>query len=165
PGLLDPGCIADIADTLAADDFGVMDHRAVYTAMLTCHSRGQRPDLVTVADELESTQQTRLSTDIYVLVGENATVLPMHIGDYARSVMRHSRRRSVLSHATDLIQKLHQDADADPVELAHQVMADVSRIGDTDDGPKLYADVIEAFQERLTLQVAGAWDERVMPTR
>lgn len=163
--LMDPGCIADVADHLHPNDFAVLDHQHIYAAMLACHSRGQRADLVTVADELTTSQHSRLANDIYLIVSGNATVAPVHVEDYAKSVIRQSRRRSVVNHATDLIQRLHADPDADPVEMAHQVMSDISRISDSDAGPRLYAEVMESFQERLTLQVAGAWEERVLQTR
>lgn len=160
--LTDPACIAEIADTLAPSDFGTLDYGTIYSAMIACHSRGQRPDMVTVSDELRTRGDTRLADDVYHIPGESdAWVSSLYIAEYAGRVVKHSRRRAVIRHATDLIAELHRDHDADPVEAAHRVLSTISDLSDGDDGPVLYADVIEQLQERLTLQAAGEWEERV----
>lgn len=163
--LTDPACIADVADSLRAADFGVLDYGTIYGAMLACHSRGQRPDMVTVADELTARGDTRLAGEVYHIPGAtDAWVSSVYVGDYAARVVRQSRRRSVVKHATDLLARLTNDADADPVELAHTVLSHISDISDADDGPVMYADVVAQIQERLTLQHAGEWQERLFRT-
>lgn len=163
--LMDPRSLSDIADRLAVDDFGVDDYRHTYAAMLALHSRGQRPDLITVSDELRNAGKTRLADDAAFIITEAPDVIPLHIGDYASRVIRHSRQRAVTDAAMSIVRTMNEKPDADPVEVAHQALSDISRLSASDDGPKLYADVMESLQSRLTDQLAGVWDERVLPTR
>lgn len=161
--LTDPACITEVADALQPSDFGTLDYGTIYGAMLACHSRGQRPDMVTVSDELTARGDTRLASDVFTLSPE-AWVSSVYIADYAGRVVRQSRRRAVIAHATRLIASLHNDPDADPVEAAHKALQDITAISDADDGPRMYDEVMDAMRERLTLQVAGAWDETITPT-
>ena len=163
--LTDPPCIADIADTLTPDDFGATDHRHIFAAMLACHGRGQRPDVVTVGDELTAAGHAGLTSEPYrIITSVDAWVSSAYVTDYAHRVAAHSRRRAVIAQATNLIAQLHNDPDTDPIEAAHAALADLNRLGDIDGGPRLYADVIEDMQQRLTDQRAGLWEDQVLPT-
>ena len=163
--LMDPPCIADIADQLRPTDFGTLDYRNIYSAMLDCHGQGRRADIVNTHDRLDQLGVNIAASDIAALMGTaDFMVTSVYVADYARSVVSHSRRRQVIDKATALIQRVHADHDADPVELAHQVMGDVNLIAGDDAGPRMYADVIAEFEERIALQVSGSWEERVLAT-
>ena len=162
--LIEPQSISEIADTLTVNDFGTLDHRTIYSAILSVHRRGNMPDMVTISDELASHGHTRLSADIFTL-SPSGYVSPVYIIDYAASVIRHSRRRSVIQKATELISRMHTDPDGDPVELAHQALAGIANLSDdSEDGPVMYANAMDQLRERITLQAAGEWRERVFPT-
>lgn len=163
--LMDPPCIADVSDILQPHDFGVQDYGTIYGAMIACHSRGQRPDFVTVTDVLSSQDSHIQAGDISeLLTRADPWMVSSNIGGYAGIVVTASRKRTVIRHATDLISQIHSTPDADPVELAHMALQRIGELSDSDDGPVMYSDVIEKLQERLTLQHAGEWEERLFRT-
>lgn len=161
--LTDPACMADIADTLRAADFGVQDYGTIYDAMLACHSRGQRPDMVTVSSELEARGHAHAASEVY-RISPDAWVSSVYVTDYAGQVVKQSRRRAVTEQAMRLVGQLHNDPDADPVELAHTALQSIGALAADDDGPRMYDDVMDTVRERLTLQVAGAWEEQITAT-
>jgi len=159
-----PDAIGDVADVLTPDAFGVLDYRHIYAAMLACRKRGQRPDLIAVSEELTGAGREHLGVEAALVLAEPGGA-PVYVNDYAARVRHHARRRAVLAAATSLVRALHDDPDADPGDLAHTALMGIADLTATDGGPQLYAEVIDAFQERLAMQVAGAWEERVTPTR
>ena len=161
--LSDPYSVTEVSGVLTANDFGTLDHREIYSSIQSVHRRGSRPDFITVRDDLASKGHERLSVDIFTM-NPDVYTSSVYIADYAASVIRHSRRRSIVQEATNLISRVHQDTDSDPVELAHQALSSISNMSDGEDGPIMYADVMDDFRQRITLQAAGEWREKMFAT-
>lgn len=155
--LLDPSGFPDVADALSVEDFAIQDHRDIYTAMLSCLRKRHAPTIITVGDELTRAGREDLSFDVAML--DFTDVYASYLPQYVERVRTAARRRRVQDQATTLIRRLTTEPDADPVELAHAALSAIDDIAAHDEGPRLYADVIEKMQERLTLQYAGEWEE------
>jgi len=159
-----PDAFFDVADTLTPEMFGIMDHRRIYEAMHACHDRRQRPDYLAVSEELASRKIEYAATILSEISLSTDGEFPTDVDGYAQRVIHHYRRRTVLNASTELIRRLSNDPDTDPVTLAQTILTNVTTLAGEEGGPVLYADVMDAMQERLTLQVQGRWEERLFRT-
>lgn len=158
--LLDPSVFPDVAEIVTPASFAAITNRVIFTAMQQVANRGAAPDYASVDEVLRLGGEDDIDLTELTL----GFILPMYAADYARRVRHHANRRHVLSLVSDLFSTLHADAEADPVEVVNAALAHVNEIVTDDGGPVLYAAEMEALQARLTDQLHGLWEDRVLPT-
>jgi len=160
--LLDPRTFPDVAEMLTETAFGTLTHRHIFRAMQQVANRGAAPDMASVAEVLTLDGHGDMASDLAML--SFGDVMPLYVMDYARRVAHHAARRTALAYLTDLFVDLNADHEADPVEKINASLSRINEIVVDSAGPNLYADHIEAFQQRLTDQLAGLWEDPSLPT-
>lgn len=159
--LFTPTNMHDVVDRITPQMFGILDHQRIYSAMLECHKRRQAPDFLAVTEELDSRYPHMTSVTAELTATEQ---VPYDTNAYAERVLHHFRKRTVLTAATDLVRDLHQQPDADPVTLAQAALTNILDLAGPEQGPKIYAEVMDAMQDRIDQQRAGIWQEQLVPT-
>lgn len=107
--LINPDSYLTIASFLTADDFFIVRHRHIWEALSRISQRNEKPDFVTVQDELRALGQlNEIGGPAFILNLINNTPTSIHAEVYGRLVERASTRRKLLS-AADQIKGLALD--------------------------------------------------------
>lgn len=107
--LINPDSYLTIASFLTADDFFILRHRYIWDALTRISQRNEKPDFVTVQDELRALGQlSEIGGPAFILNLINNTPTSIHAEVYARLVERASTRRKLLT-AADQIKGLALD--------------------------------------------------------
>ena len=153
--LVDPGAFAEVSLFLKPDDFYILRHAYIWTALQRISARHEPIDFVTVQEELR--QANRLDDvggPAYLLHLINSTPTSMHAEVYGRLVQRTAVRRRLLI-AADKIKSLALDeqlsvervlADADKQFAA---VRDTSIERESEPFSKLVGDYMQEIEERM----------------
>lgn len=107
--LINPDSYLTIASFLTTDDFFILRHRHIWDALTRISQRNEKPDFVTVQDELRAMGQlTEIGGPAFILNLINNTPTSIHAEVYAHLVERASTRRKLLT-AADQIKGLALD--------------------------------------------------------
>ena len=107
--LINPDSYLTIASFLTTDDFFILRHRHIWDALSRISLRNEKPDFVTVQDELRAMGQLNdIGGPAFILSLINNTPTSIHAEVYARLVERASTRRKLLT-AADQIKGLALD--------------------------------------------------------
>lgn len=107
--LINPDSYLTIASFLKMDDFFILRHQYVWDALSRINQRNEKPDFVTVQEELRGMNQlAEIGGPAFILNLINNTPTSIHAEVYARLVERASIRRKLLS-AADQIKGLALD--------------------------------------------------------
>ena len=107
--LINPDSYLTIASFLTTDDFFILRHRHIWEALTRISLRNEKPDFVTVQDELRAMGQLNdIGGPAFILSLINNTPTSIHAEVYARLVERASTRRKLLT-AADQIKGLALD--------------------------------------------------------
>jgi replicative DNA helicase len=108
--LCDPDAFLQAAGILTADDFGIEKHKRIFLRMLDLHTKGERIDRVTLANELIRHRQLE-SVDGLTYITSLDEGLP-HIYDlasYIQIVKEKSRLRRIITLTTDIQNRARSD--------------------------------------------------------
>ena len=121
--LLEPDNLADIAESIASDDFTEGPRRLTYEAMLTLHHAGTPIDLITLSEELKRvTGNAGVVGAVAKLAQETSS--PSHLFHYAsqlRSLLTLRSMRGTLAEAIDDLAECRPDP-----ELVSDLLTDIS---------------------------------------
>jgi replicative DNA helicase len=107
--LINPDSYLTIASFLKVDDFFILRHQYVWEALSRINQRNEKPDFVTVQEELRGMGQlAEIGGPAFILNLINNTPTSIHAEVYARLVERASVRRKLLT-AADHIKGLALD--------------------------------------------------------
>jgi len=107
--LINPDSYLSIASFLTTDDFFILRHRHIWDALSRISQRNEKPDFVTVQDELRAMGQlNEIGGPAFILNLINNTPTSIHAEVYAHLVERASTRRKLLT-AADQIKGLALD--------------------------------------------------------
>lgn len=110
--LIDKDAIIKIAESLSPNHFYRSDqHGRIYEAILKLFEQRAPIDLVTVTEQLKQTESLDIAGgSAYLTTLVNAVPTSAHIEHYARIIKEHSLRRSLISQATDLIERAYDES-------------------------------------------------------
>lgn len=101
--LINPDAYLNVASFLKADDFFILRHRHLWDALTRISQRNEKPDFVTVQDELRAMGQlNEIGGPAFILNLINNTPTSIHAEVYARLVERASTRRKLLAAADQI---------------------------------------------------------------
>jgi replicative DNA helicase len=109
--LLDPDAVPHILRYLRPDDFYVNANKNVFAAIISLFEKGQKADLITLADEmrvLDSLDQS--GGPAYIARLTDAVPSSANMEYYAKIVQECSIRRRLLRLAADISQKAHDES-------------------------------------------------------
>ncbi len=109
--LLDPDAVPHILQFLRPDDFYVNANKNVFAAIISLFEKGQKGDLITLADEMRALGSLEQSGGpAYIAKLTDAVPSSANMEYYARIVQECSTRRHLLRLAADINQKAHDDS-------------------------------------------------------
>ena len=109
--LLDPDAVPHILRYLRPDDFYVNANKNVFTAIVSLFEKGQKADLITLADEMRVLSLLdRSGGPAYIAKLTDAVPSSANMEYYAKIVQECSIRRNLLRLAADINQKAHDDS-------------------------------------------------------
>jgi len=109
--LLDPDAVPHILKYLRPDDFYVNANKNVFTAIVSLFEKGQKADLITLADEMRVLSLLdRSGGPAYIAKLTDAVPSSANMEYYAKIVQECSIRRNLLRLAADISQKAHDDS-------------------------------------------------------
>lgn len=152
--MIKPDLCEEVGAFLSARDFNEDDHAMLYTLMLSCHSRGVRPDPITLSESsstLPSGESTMiLSANIMRNVPSAANAIP-----YARIVSERSMARR-LYFAGERIMELAQSNGllASQVAEAQQSLFDLTISEDVPD-VQHYRDMLSGVIDEMDARLNG----------
>lgn len=101
--MTDPAHMNIVSGILRPDDFYIVRHARIYSALLAIHRRGDAVDFVTVQDQLRADGTlSEIGGGAYLLTLINATPTSQHALVYAKLVTRTSERRRGLRLADEI---------------------------------------------------------------
>jgi len=109
--LLDPDAVPHILRYLRPDDFYVNANKNVFAAIVSLFEKGQKGDLITLADEMRVLGSLDNSGGpAYIAKLTDAVPSSANMEYYAKIVQECSIRRNLLRLAADISQKAHDDS-------------------------------------------------------
>jgi len=109
--LLDPDAVPHILKYLRPDGFYVNANKNVFTAIVSLFEKGQKADLITLADEMRVLSLLdRSGGPAYIAKLTDAVPSSANMEYYAKIVQECSIRRNLLRLAADISQKAHDDS-------------------------------------------------------
>lgn len=109
--LLDPDAVPHILQYLRPDDFYVNANKSVFAAIISLFEKGQKADLITLADEMRALGSLEQSGGpAYIAKLTDAVPSSANMEYYAKIVQECSTRRHLLRLAADINQKAHDDS-------------------------------------------------------
>lgn len=109
--LLDPDAVPHILQYLRPDDFYVNANKNVFAAIISLFEKGQKGDLITLADEMRALGSLDQSGGpAYIAKLTDAVPSSANMEYYAKIVQECSTRRHLLLLAADINQKAHDDS-------------------------------------------------------
>jgi replicative DNA helicase len=109
--LLDPDAVPHTLKYLRPDDFYVNANKNVFGAIIALFEKGQKADLITLADEMRAMGTLDHSGGPgYIARLTDAVPSSANIEYYAKIVQDYSVRRSLIRLAADIKQKAHDDS-------------------------------------------------------
>lgn len=109
--LLDPDQVPHILRYLRDDDFYVNANRNAFAAIVSLFEKGQKADLITLADEMRSLGTLDNSGGAaYIAKLTDAVPSSANMEYYAKIVQECSIRRNLLKLSADISQKAHEDS-------------------------------------------------------
>jgi replicative DNA helicase len=109
--LLDPESVPAVLRYLRPDDFYVNANRDVFAGVISLYEKGQKADLITLADELRAIGTLdRSGGPSYIANLTSVTPSSANVEYYARIVQETSIRRNLLHLSADLASKAHDDS-------------------------------------------------------
>ena len=109
--LLDPDAVPHILRYLRPDDFYVNANKNVFSAIVSLFEKGQKADLITLADEMRVLGLLDHSGGpAYIAKLTDAVPSSANMEYYAKIVQECSIRRNLLLLAADISQKAHDDS-------------------------------------------------------
>lgn len=109
--LLDPDAVPHILQYLRPDDFYVNANKNVFAAIISLFEKGQKADLITLADEMRALGSLEQSGGpAYIAKLTDAVPSSANMEYYAKIVQECSTRRHLLRLAADINQKAHDDS-------------------------------------------------------
>ncbi len=109
--LLDPDAVPHILRYLRPDDFYVNANRNVFSAIVSLFEKGQKADLITLADEMRVLGSLDNSGGpAYIAKLTDSVPSSANMEYYAKIVQECSTRRNLLRLAADISQKAHDES-------------------------------------------------------
>lgn len=107
--LMNEGTLIEV-QTLEADDFFLMRHQTIWTAIRDLQARGEPIDVLVLANELEQMGQlTHVGGPAYLIGLVNKTPAALNVAAYGRIVEDMAQRRRLLDTAGTLTSLAHSD--------------------------------------------------------
>ena len=126
--IIQPPCIGDVADVLAAEDFYRPAHQHVYEAIRRLPEKGEPIDLVTLRGELVARGQLEMAGGIdYLIALAEGVPTAANAEYYARQVRDCSVKRQLIVAGTELVQGAF-DAGTEPDALLEQAQEQLYRL-------------------------------------
>ncbi len=108
--LLDPDAVPHVLRYLRPDDYYVNANRHVFQAIVSLFEKGQKADLITLADELRSLGTLdQAGGPAYIAKLTDAVPSSANVEYYAKIVRDCSVRRAVMKLSAEIRQKAHDD--------------------------------------------------------
>ena len=118
--LIKPEIYEEIAETLAAEDFYLDEHRQVYNAITDLYLQNRSLDLVTLLEDIVAKSQrrddaARSSTKEFLMRLSDSVPIIDNIKEYADIVKEKALRRKLINSANDIIKMAYQNTD--PIDI------------------------------------------------
>ena len=138
--LLDPESINNVIRYLRPDSFYDSANQEVFEALLAMHEKGQKPDLITLSEELRSSGNLeRIGGSAYIASLASFTPSAANIEYYAKIVQEMATRRRLVH------------LSAETAAMAHEETKDIDAILD-----EIQAKIFEISQNRRTAEYHSA---------
>ncbi len=138
--LLDPESINNVLRYLRPDSFYDSANQEVFEALLAMHEKGQKPDLITLSEELRSRGSLeRIGGSAYIASLASFTPSAANIEYYAKIVQEMATRRRLLH------------LSAETAAMAHEETKDIDAVLD-----EIQAKIFEISQNRRTADYHSA---------
>ncbi|TFG82223.1 MAG: replicative DNA helicase [Spirochaetales bacterium] len=109
--LLDPDAVPHVLRYLRPDDYYVNANKHVFAAIISLFEKGQKADLITLADEMRALGTLeQAGGPAYIAKLTDAVPSSANVEYYAKIVRDSSVRRSVIRLSADIRQKAHDDS-------------------------------------------------------
>jgi replicative DNA helicase len=109
--LIDPEAVASVLRFLRPEDFYVNANREVFAGIVSLYEKGQKADLITLADEMRLLGTLdRAGGPGYIAGLTSVTPSSANVEYYAKIVQETSVRRSLLRLSADIVARAHDDS-------------------------------------------------------
>ena len=149
--LLDDTLFVEVASALEAEDFSLEKHRRIFLRMGELHTRGERIDRLTVAEELMKHNQLEACDGVGYLVSlDDGLPQIQNLESYTRIVKDKSLLRRVIYASQGLINRCMAGEEA-PQEILANAEEILLKLGESTAETSLFTpgDIIEEFQGGL----------------
>ncbi|MGK5173867.1 replicative DNA helicase [Geodermatophilus sp. CPCC 205761] len=167
--LLSKDAIADVVEVLAGPDFYRPAHQVIYDCILDLYGRGEPADAITVAAELNRTDQlSKMGGAVYLHTLIQATPTAANAGYYAAIVAEQAVLRRLVEAGTRVVQLGYGAAGGkgdvdDIVDRAQQEIYDVTEKRMSEDYSRL-EDVLQPTMDELDAIASRGGTARGVPT-
>ena len=126
--LIDEKVVVDCFALTRAEDFYFKSHQQIFTAMDTVYRKGQRVDLVTVTEELDTMGALAMCGGVdYIIALTNYQVSSANYKHYSKIVKKDSMLRSLATSAAEIAEICYSgDADDKALVYAEQAITAVA---------------------------------------
>jgi len=132
--LIDPEALATVLAQLREADLYLSAHQTILAAIRRVASRGDRPDLVTLAAELERTHRLEeVGGGAYLAELVDRTFTAAAVSQHIRIVKEHAGRRRIIQACTRTVGAMY-DGEQHPAEAAAHLAEDLDAAGACTDG-------------------------------
>lgn len=128
--LIDKDAIIRIAEIVHPSHFYRTDqHGQIFEAMRNLYERREPIDLVTLTEELKRLNAyDKVGGSAYLTTLVNIVPTSAHVEHYARIIKEHAIRRSLIAHATKMIEKAYDDSEVESVlDFAESAIFSISQ--------------------------------------
>ncbi|SDY97831.1 replicative DNA helicase [Geodermatophilus africanus] len=167
--LLSKDAIADVVEVLAGPDFYRPAHQVIYDCILDLYGRGEPADAITVAAELNRTDQlSKMGGAVYLHTLIQSTPTAANAGYYAAIVAEQAVLRRLVEAGTRVVQLGYGAAGGkgdvdDIVDRAQQEIYDVTEKRMSEDYSRL-EDVLQPTMDELDAIASRGGTARGVPT-
>ncbi|HBE46674.1 MAG TPA: replicative DNA helicase, partial [Spirochaetaceae bacterium] len=138
--LIDPESMNTVLRYLRPESFYEPSNQETFEALISMHEKGQKPDLITLSEELRSRGSLdRIGGTAYIASLASFTPSAANVEYYARIVQEMATRRRLIQLSAEM------------AAMAHEETMDIDRVLD-----ELQAKIFEISQNRRTIDYHSA---------
>lgn len=146
--LLKPDLCEDIGSKLSSADFHHADHQELYSMILALHSKGVKPDVITLSDYRATLPSGEPTVYVASTIQKNI-VTWANVRQYAKIVMERALARRAYDTAMDIVRMVESEGDIHVVLAnAQQNLADLA-VNDSTPDVTNYNQLLAGMVDRL----------------
>jgi replicative DNA helicase len=129
--LISQDAVADVVETITGVDFYQPNHETIFAAIVELFSRGVRPDVLTVADELTKRGElTRVGGASYLTELSGGIRVASNAAYHAKIIGERAMLRRLIDAGTRIVQLGYAESGGDPIELVNLAQSEMYSVAD-----------------------------------